>query len=112
MEIVGRIYRIFNTEKISENFQNRKFVIEHAENPAYPQLSECALEQSAVNIIDDFKEGDAIKAYFSLRGREWTNKKGEIKYINTIRVWKIEAFQSSADDTIAEQPIEEDDLPF
>jgi hypothetical protein len=40
--------------------------------------------------MDNFSIGDEIKVFFNLKGREWKNPEGQIKYFNTIEAWKIE----------------------
>ena len=31
-----------------------------------------------------------MRVQFNLRGREWSNPQGEVKYFNTLDAWKIE----------------------
>ena len=43
--------------------------------------------------IDTIQVGQKVNVYFNLRGREWTNPQGEIKYFNSLDAWKIELVQ-------------------
>jgi hypothetical protein len=50
-----------------------------------------------------------------LRGRSWTNPQGEVKYFNTIAVWKIDAMAKEMQSTSEKLSIADevgDDLPF
>ena len=42
------------------------------------------------SLLDTYNTGDNIKVSINLRGREWTNDKGEVKYFNSIQGWKIQ----------------------
>jgi len=41
--------------------------------------------------VDEFKQGDEVRIEFSLRGREWRSPQGELKYFNSLDVWKLES---------------------
>lgn len=83
-EVEGVLHKIFETEKKSEKFQARDFVIEVPGQ--YPQLIKFQLTQDRCEIIDRNKEGDTIKVFFDLRGREW-----EGRFFTNLNAWKIEA---------------------
>jgi hypothetical protein len=90
MEINGRIKAIFETQKISDRFSKREFVLTIDENSPYPQYITFQLVQDKCSLMDNFSIGDEIKVFFNLKGREWKNPEGQIKYFNTIEAWKIE----------------------
>jgi len=83
-EVVGRIHEKFDTEKKSESFQAREFVIEVDGN--YPQYIKFQLVQDKCSIIDQYNKGDSIKVHFDLRGRQWQDK-----YFTNLNAWRIEA---------------------
>ena len=125
MEVIGTLYKIFETNQVSENFKKREFVLEYAENPAYPQIVKFQLNQDRTALLDNLKIGDAVKVEFSLRGREWTNPQGEIIYFTSLEAWKMEVIQPEQTQTANQeqtsssesaQPVDlgnsEDDLPF
>jgi hypothetical protein len=122
MNVRGRILEISETQKVSERFQKREFVIEFAENPQYPEFVQFELIQDKCSLLDSFKTGDEVDVYFNLKGRKWTNQQGQVKYFNSLQAWKLEGgSQNSApvhtsDLTNMEEPgwISEDeqDLPF
>src|SRR5690606_31425708 len=56
----------------------------------YPQLIQLqANKDKADNVIKYNKVGDIVDCSINLRGREWTNPQGEVKYFNTIECWKV-----------------------
>ena len=92
MEIQGRIKQIFPSQIIGQNgFEKRDLVITTEEN--YPQTIIIQFTQQRCDLLDSLQVGQNVKVYINIRGREWINPQGEIKYFNTIEGWKIEAIQ-------------------
>jgi len=104
MNIKGTIKYIGQTEVISEKFKKRDVVV--TVEGQYPQHILLQATQDRCGSIDNFKVGDPVEAHYNLKGREWTNPKGEIKYFNTIEVWKLTLVGSGE----AVTPV--DDMPF
>ena len=124
MFTISGIVKVKNdTQKISDKFQKREFVVTDASGN-YPQDILFQLTQDRTALLDDINLNDVVNVTFNIRGREWTSPKGEVKYFNSLDVWKIEKSQgggsptppdiepASSDD--AETLVEEgdDDLPF
>lgn len=123
IEATGKLHAIFETKQVSERFTKREFVVEIADNPKYPQLVLFQLSGDRVSQLDRMRVGDAIRIEFSLRGREWRSPAGEVKYFNSLDVWKVEplrAGRGEADPRDLDMPprLDEplgpapDDLPF
>jgi hypothetical protein len=94
MEIQGRIKTIFATETVGENgFQKRDLVITTEEQ--YPNDILIQFTQQRCDLLNNLKVGQNVRVHFNLRGREWTNQQGEVKYFNTIEGWKIELIQTT-----------------
>lgn len=87
MNIEGTIHVKGETQKISEKFSKRELVIKTKEK--YPQFIACQLSQDKCGLLDFYNVGDEVNASINLRGREWTSPKGEVKYFNTLEVWKL-----------------------
>src|SRR5690348_12834361 len=88
--ITGTLKVKMAEQQVSERFRKRDFVITD-NSSQYPQHITFQLVQDRCNLIDSFKEGDEIRVFFNLRGREWTPKDGgPVKYFNTVEAWKIE----------------------
>ena len=90
IETTGKLHTIFDTKQVSERFTKREFVIELVDNPKYPQLVQFQLTGDRCSQLDGMQVGDEVRIEFSLRGREWRSPSGEIKYFNSLDVWKIE----------------------
>lgn len=90
MEVIGRLHVIGETQQKSERFTKREFVLEIAENPKYPQTVQFQLTGDRVNQLDGMNVGDQVRVEFSLRGREWRSPSGEVKYFNSLDVWRVE----------------------
>ena len=115
-EITGKLYRKFDTEEKTSSFKAREFVIEINEGN-YPQFIKFQLTQDRCALIDNIGEGESIKVFFDLRGREWNEK-----FFTNLNAWKIESDSPTFSDesslpepTLDEVPPQsdiEDDLPF
>ncbi len=89
MEIIGSLKLKGETNKVSEKFQKRDFVVTTDKNTPYPQHVSFQITQDKCSILDRYNEGDEIKVHFNLRGREWNGPQG-VKYFNTLEAWRIE----------------------
>jgi hypothetical protein len=90
IEATGKLHTIFDTKQVSERFTKREFVVELTDNPKYPQAVLFQLTGDRCTQLDRFKVGDEVRIDFSLRGREWRSPSGELKYFNSLDVWKVE----------------------
>lgn len=132
MEVVGTLKAKFDTQKVSERFQKRDFVLTTEANTPYPQHVSFQVTQDKCAILDQYNEGEELKVQFNLRGREWNGPQG-IRYFNTLEAWRIERLNGSSQGAAASQnsnqasssnissssapvftgnPSDNDDLPF
>lgn len=93
-DVVGKLHVAYETKQVSERFSKREFVIEVADGK-YPQFVSFQLTGDRVNALDEFRVGDQVRVTFNLRGREWRNPQGEVKFFNSLDVWKLEAARST-----------------
>lgn len=89
MEVTGLLKAKFDTQKVSDKFTKRDFVLTTDVSTPYPQFISFQLTQDKCASIDSFNNGDDIKVHFNLRGREWNGPQG-VKYFNTLEAWKVE----------------------
>lgn len=87
-EIEGILHKKFDTENKTDTFQAREFVIKTS--GTYPQFVKFQLTQDRCPIVDPCNEGQNIKVYFDLRGREWNDK-----YFTNLNAWKVEIPQAA-----------------
>ena len=119
IEITGTIHSIFETKQVSERFRKREFVVTTEDNPKYPQTVIFQATGDRCEQLDGLAVGDEIKVEFSVRGREWRSPSGEVKYFNSLDVWKVERVgQKRAEPSAPSEPptptpaATEDDCPF
>jgi hypothetical protein len=116
METTGRIHALYDAQQVTERFRKREFVVELADNPRYPQYVLFQLTGDRCEQLDGFEVGNEVRVEFSLRGREWKSPRGELKYFNSLDVWKLDRIGS--DDAPPQDPFDEpppptdDDVPF
>ena len=106
--------------KVSEKFKKREFVLtDNAQS--YPQTILFQLTQDRTSLIENAKVGDEVTVHFLLKGREWKNPQGEIKFFNSLDVFRVEASRSSGSKSSVQEPsfnneslvpTPDDDLPF
>jgi single-strand DNA-binding protein len=95
MEVTGKLRTIFDTKQVSERFTKRELVLELADGK-YPQSVLFQLTGDRCAILDQFQVGDEVRIEFNLRGREWKSPQGEVKYFNSLDVWRIEGARDGA----------------
>ncbi|MFS4494219.1 DUF3127 domain-containing protein [Maribacter sp. 2308TA10-17] len=98
MEIQGKVKMVGETQTFGNNgFRKREIVVTTEEQ--YPQHIMVEFVQDKTDLLNNYGVGQSVKISINLRGREWTNPQGEVKYFNSIQGWRIESLQ-------AEQPTE------
>lgn len=121
MEIIGKIKWIDETKEYGSNgFKKRELVITTEEQ--YPQHILVEFIQDKCEALNSFQIGNNVKIGINLRGREWTNPEGQVKYFNSIQGWRIEKTQNQVDSNLPPIPedidiksddsSDSDDLPF
>ena len=124
MEKKRKIKVIGDTQTFGNNgFRKREVVVTTEEQ--YPQHIMVEFVQDKTDLLNNFQVGQQVKISINLRGREWTNPQGEVKYFNSIQGWRIEALQQDASGNMPPMPPAEafepandlneddhDDLPF
>lgn len=88
MELVGTVKEILPEQQISASFKKIELVI--VTEDQYPQTIMIEFTQDKTMLLNNFAVGAKVKVSINIRGREWTNPQGEIKYFNSIQGWKIE----------------------
>jgi len=90
MQIQGKIHATFEAAQITERFRKREFVLELDAASRYPQYVMFQLTGNRCDALDGFEAGQEVAVEFSLRGREWTSPKGEVRFFNSLEVWSID----------------------
>jgi hypothetical protein len=88
MEIAGKIKVINPIKEVSDSFKKRELVVTTQEQ--YPQHILIDFIQEKCSVLDNFNVGDDVNVSINVRGKEYTNKNGEVSYFNQLQGWKIE----------------------
>lgn len=83
----GKIVKIGELETFG-NFSKQELVLD-IDDGKYSQKVSFEVTGKALDSLAQFSIGDSVEVNYNLRGREWTNKDGEVKYFNSLSVWKI-----------------------
>lgn len=115
MEVSGKIKVLKATQEVSASFKKRELVVTTDEQ--YPQDILIEFAQDKCDILNAYKVGQNVKVSINLRGREWTNPQGDVKYFNQIQGWRIEKVEAEAQQQETPEPPvvkqeEVSDLPF
>ena len=92
MEVQGKIKLVGGIQEITDSFSKRELVIVTQEQ--YPQTLCVEFVQDKMSLLDGFQEGQEVKIGINLRGREWKNPEGKIKYFTSLQGWRIENLQN------------------
>ncbi len=118
--INGKIKVLGEVAQITDTFKKREVVLT-LDSGQYPQHISFQMVQDNCNLVDGMAVGEEVKFHFDIRGREWTSPSGEVKYFNSLNVWRAEKVTAAAPAPSAPAPatsdapplpVEEDDLPF
>lgn len=90
MQIQGKIHAAFDAAQVTDRFRKREFVLELDAASRYPQYVMFQLTGDRCDSLDGFEPGHEVAVEFSLRGREWTSPKGEVRFFNSLEVWTID----------------------
>ena len=120
MNIKGKVYKIQPVQQVSDSFKKRDLILLDDSNSQYPQHISVQFTQDKTDLLNGFKAGQEVDIQINIRGREYTDKTGTVKYFNTIEGWKIEGVsgQSNASQSqpqrtlIDEMQDDSEDLPF
>jgi len=111
MELQGTIKKIGETQTFASGFQKRELVILTDEQ--YPQPILIEFLSDKIDLLQNVKEGESVKIGINIRGREWTNPQGEVKYFNSITGWILEKVSGEAPQgNFTEKPKEKAENPF
>ena len=120
MEVLGKVKLINQTQQVTDSYKKRELVVTTDEQ--YPQHILIEFAQDKCSLLDNYQVGQNVKVSINLRGREWVNPQGEIKFFNSIQGWRIEKVQAEVPSATPQmQPIppatnfkeeKHDDLPF
>ena len=123
MELKGTVKKIGETQTFASGFQKKEMVILTDEQ--YPQPIQIDFLSDKIDLLNNVSEGESVKVGINIRGREWTNPQGEVKYFNSITGWRLEKVnldtpkvndkekpKEKAENPFADEQDDQDSLPF
>ena len=100
MELQGTVKKIGETQTFASGFQKRGLVLLTDEQ--YKQPIQIDFLSDKIDLLNNVSEGESVKVGINIRGKEWTNPQGEVKYFNSISGWRLE--KVSGENTNTEAP--------
>ena len=97
-DVTGKVKLIQEPQTFASGFTKREVVVT-VEDGKYPQDINLEFLQDKVSLLDNLSEGQEIKVFFDIRGREYNGR-----YFNNLVGWKIEGGEASADSSPASVP--------
>ena len=104
MDVTGTFHMKQETQKVSDKFSKREFVLKTEGSTPYPQFVSFQVTQDKCSLLDSYNTGDEVKVHFNLRGREWNGPQG-VKYFNTLEAWRIEGVKQSYESSEQNKPL-------
>ncbi len=109
-DLTGKVKLIQEPQTFASGFTKREVVVT-VEDGKYPQDINLEFLQDNVSLLDNVLEGQEIKVYFDIRGREYNGR-----YFNNLVGWKIEAATTDDRPPMPSGPEPsgefDDDVPF
>lgn len=114
MEIKGQVYRIGDTQQVTDKFKKREVIIVTEPSSQYPQHIKVQFSQDKCDLADKLRVGSDATFSINLRGKLYTDKQGVENCITNLEVWKVEsgAVQPPSAPVQTESAPVNDDLPF
>jgi len=116
-EINGRLAEKYETQKVSDRFQKREFVIEVKSTSAtgyeFVDFIKFQSTQDKCSMLDQYSIDDNLKVSFNLRGRKW-EKDGQVSYFTNLEAWRIEKLTNESPESAApmDDISDSQDAPF
>jgi hypothetical protein len=117
-EISGRLAEKYDTQKVSDRFQKREFVLEVKSTSAtgfeFVDFIKFQSTQERCSLLDQYEIDDTVKVSFNLRGRKW-EKDGQVSYFTNLEAWRIEKLSNESGQSLDKDPLQNsdpDDVPF
>ncbi len=114
-DLTGKVKLIQEPQTFTSGFTKREVVVT-VEDGKYPQEINLEFLQDKVSLLDNLSEGQEIKVFFDIRGREYNGK-----YFNNLVGWKLEASEAAETPSGSGEPdrpkfptedVSDDDDPF
>ena len=109
-ELTGTIIEMFPAQTFNKGFRKREFVIEVGDK--YPQKILFQLVQEKCDMLESYSVGDTVTVSFDIKGRDWTDKLGSVKYFTTLEAWRISGQKKNSNINVTADAGDFDDDAF
>jgi hypothetical protein len=109
-ELTGIIIDVFPAQTFNKGFRKREFAIETGGDTKYPQRIVFTLVQDKCDLLDSYTIGDSVRVGFDIKGRDWTDKTGQVKYFNTLEAWQISGSSRGSSSAKLEEDETDEDI--
>lgn len=87
-QLNGTIHHIGDTQKVSDKFKKREFIVITEQSTPYPQYIKLEFTQDKCEILDKYFEGMDVSVDYNLRGNLHPRDQ-KVAFV-TLQAWKIE----------------------
>lgn len=87
--LIGSLHHVGDEQTIKATLRKREFVVKTADNTEYPQLIKFELINDRCRLVEGFGVGQELEVTFSIKGREWTNPRGEKQFFVSLEAFKL-----------------------
>ena len=106
-EINGRLAEKFETQKVSDRFMKREFILEIKSTGTtgyeFVDFIKFQSTQDKCALLDQVNIDDTVKVSFNLRGRKW-EKDGQVSYFTNLEAWRIEKLSTESNEPTSDIP--------
>lgn len=93
-KIKGRVISIGDTRQVTERFRVREVVLELQSDPEkHSNEVPFELTQDRCETFDQGRVGDIVELEFSLNGRSWNQRDGDLRRAVNLTVWHVEVIE-------------------
>lgn len=93
--IKGFIKRI-NPPVTKGEYTSQSIVVTIDSDTQYPQDIQFDLSKKMMEVADSWTEGSEVEIDYNLRGRDYTNKQGELANFTGIQAWRVRVQSAGA----------------
>ena len=113
--VTGSVLHLGDTQtRGTQDFKVREFVCVVSDGE-FEQFIKFEVTGKNVGILDHIRLEDKVEVNFNLRGREWTDPNGVVKYFTNLIAWKVNVTQEAPKVEVSQQVTATDDdeeVPF
>lgn len=90
MEVKGQVYKVGETQQVTDKFRKREVILVTEPMGQYPQHIKVQFSQDKCALADTLQAGHDVTFQCNLRGKLYTDKNGAENCITNLEVWKVE----------------------